>query len=96
MPSTWRAEIKPRQGSVAELLIDAFYDHPVMSVHEIVAAAGDATTSQTYRVIDQLTDAGLIEEITGRKRDRVWAASEVIAELDDLDRRIQRAMRAEG
>lgn len=96
MPSNWRMEINPRGGSVAELLIDAFYDHPVMSVHEIVAAAGDATVSQTYRVIDQLTDAGFIEEITGRKKDRVWAASEVIAELDDLDRRIDRAMRAEA
>lgn len=30
--------------------------------------------------------------IGGRKKNRVWAASEALAELDDLDRRIQAAM----
>lgn len=95
MPDEWRAEIKPRSGSIAETLIDAFYEHPVMSVHEIHAVASGATRSQAYRVIDRLVDAGFLEEITGRKKDRVWAASEVLAELDDLDRRIQDAMNAE-
>ncbi len=38
----------------------------------------------------------MIEEITGRKKDRVWVASEVMAELDDLDRRIQASMHAES
>lgn len=92
MPADWREEVKPRKGSVAELLIDAFYDHPVMSAHEIDLAAGDVATSQTYRVINKLTEAGFIEEITGRKKNRVWAAVEVMAELDDLDRRIQHTM----
>ncbi|TFH56077.1 Fic family protein [Glutamicibacter arilaitensis] len=96
MPTQWGAELRPRAGSVASRLIDAFYDHPVMSAQEIDRAAGTGATSQTYRVIDQLERAGFIEEITGRKKDRVWAASEVIAELDDLDRRIQEAMRAES
>jgi hypothetical protein len=92
MPDEWRAELKPRAGSAAEALIDAFSNHPVMSVHEIDAATAATSTSQAYRVIDQLVASGFLEEITGRKRDRVWAAAEVIAELDDLDRRIQNAM----
>ncbi len=95
MPDEWRAELQPRAGSVAESLIDAFYNHPVMSVHEIDAAAAGTSTSQAYRVIDRLVDAGFLEEITGRKKDRVWAASDVLAELDDLDRRIQDAMKSE-
>lgn len=95
MPDEWRAELKPRAGSAAEILIDAFHDHPVMSVHEIAAATAGTTTSQAYRVVDRLVDAGFLEEVTGRKKDRVWAASEVLAELDDLDRRIQDAMNAE-
>lgn len=92
MPDEWRAELKPRAGSAAEALIDAFYNHPVMSANEIDAATAATSTSQAYRVIDQLVAADFLEEITGRKRDRVWAAAEVIAELDDLDRRIQDAM----
>ncbi|WP_290802897.1 hypothetical protein [Herbiconiux sp.] len=47
---------------------------------------------QTYAAIDRLVEAGVIREITGRKRDRVWMAAELLAELDDLDRRIQQAM----
>ncbi len=94
MPDEWRAEVTPRNGSIAETLIDAFYDHPVMSMHEIDAVALGTTRSQAYRVIDTLVNARFLEEITGRKKDRVWAASEVLAELDDLDRRIQDAMKA--
>lgn len=95
MPADWRQELKPRGGSAVEILIDSFYDHPVMSVREIDTAMSGTSISQAYRAIDRLVDAGFLEEITGRKKDRAWAASEVLAELDDLDRRIQAAMRAE-
>lgn len=91
MPDEWTAALKPRAGSAAAALVGAFYDHPVMGTEEIEASTGSAP-SQVYRAIDHLVDAGFIEEITGRKKDRVWAASEVMAELDDLDRRIQAAM----
>lgn len=60
------------------------------------AQAAFGSTAAAYRAIDRLTSAGVIEEITGRKKDRVWVASEVMAELDDLDRRIQAAMHAES
>lgn len=95
MPEEWRQDLKPRAGCAVEILIDALYDHPVMSAHEIDTATSGTSTSQAYRVIGRLVDAGFLEEITGRKKDRVWAASEVLAELDDLDRRIQDAMKAE-
>ncbi|WP_166865760.1 Fic family protein [Salinibacterium sp. ZJ70] len=90
MPGGWAAELKPRAGSAASAIIQAFYNHPVMRADDIEAVAG--STAAAYRAIDLLVDAGFIEEITGRKKDRVWAASEVMAELDDLDRRIQAAM----
>lgn len=90
MPELWAAELRPRANSAAAALIQAFYDHPVMTTVEIEATAGSPTAA--YRAINQLVGAGFIEEITGREKDRVWAASEVMAELDDLDRRIQAAM----
>lgn len=92
MPGQWAAELKPRAGSAAATVIQSFYDHPVMRAEEIEAVSG--STAAAYRAISQLVDVGFIEEITGRKKDRVWAASEVMAELDDLDRRIQAAMHA--
>lgn len=90
MPEEWAAELRPRTGSAAAVLIQAFYDHPVMRADDIDAVA--SSTTAAYRAIDHLVEAGFIEEVTGRKKNRVWAASEVMAELDDLDRRIQAAM----
>lgn len=91
IPLEWTANLAPRAGSAAAHLIGAFFDHPVMNSDEIEERSG-ATAPQAYRAIDRLVDAGFIEEITGRKRNRVWAASEVLAELDDLERRIHAAM----
>jgi Fic family protein len=91
MPSQWAAALRPRAGSAAAVLIEAFYDHPIMGSADVEFYSGSAP-SQGYRAIDRLVEAGFIQEITGRKRNRVWAASEVLAELDDLDRRIQASM----
>ncbi|WP_243230428.1 Fic family protein [Microbacterium sp. CIAB417] len=91
LPDEWAAELKPRSGSAVAALIPAFYDHPVMAAAEIERRAG-ASEQQTYRAIAHLAEAGFIQEITGRKRDRVWVAAELLAELDDLDRRIQAEM----
>ncbi|MFB7252483.1 Fic family protein [Microbacterium sp. NPDC056234] len=91
LPDEWAAELRPRAGSAVAALIPAFYDHPVMAAAEIEQRSG-ASEQQTYRAIAQLAEAGFIQEITGRKRDRVWVAAELLAELDDLDRRIQAEM----
>lgn len=88
LPDEWAAELRPRADSAVAALIPAFYDHPVMAAAEIEKRSG-ASEQQTYRAIAQLADTGFIQEITGRKRDRVWVAAELLAELDDLDRRIQ-------
>jgi len=91
LPEEWFSELRPRAGSAVAALIPAFYDHPVMAAAEIEKHSG-SSEQQTYRAIAQLAEAGFIQEITGRKRDRVWVAAELLAELDDLDRRIQAAM----
>uniref|UniRef100_UPI0025F51918 Fic family protein n=1 Tax=Demequina sp. TaxID=2050685 RepID=UPI0025F51918 len=91
IPGEWTEAIQPRAGSAAAALIPAFFDHPVMNADDVLACTG-GVESRAYRAIDKLVANGLITELTGRKRDRVWAASEVLAELDDLDRRIQREM----
>lgn len=91
LPDEWTAEIQPRAGSAVQALIPAFYDHPVMTAAEIEQRSG-ASSQATYTAIERLSRAGFIQEITGRKRDRVWVVAELLAELDDLDRRIQAAM----
>ena len=62
-----------------------------MSAAEIEERSGPVA-SQAYRAIDRLTQVGRIQGITGRKKNRVCATPEVLAELDDLDRCVQTAM----
>ena len=92
LPDEWAAEVKPRKGSAAAALLPIFYDHPVLTADEIERLTG-GNTAAMYAAIAKLEEAEVIREITGRRRDRVWAADDLLAELDDLDRRIQAAMR---
>ena len=95
LPEDWAAELRPRAGSAVASLIPAFYDHPVMAAAEIEQRSG-SSEQQAYKAIAQLAEAGYIQEVTGRKRDRVWVAAELLAELDDLDRRVQREMQGDA
>ena len=81
-----------RSGSTAALLIPAFFNDPVMSMADVERVAG-RVSPKLYGAIASLEEAGIVQEITGRRRDRVWAASDLMAELDDLDRRIAAAMK---
>ena len=91
LPTEWRTMVDVREGSAADRLVSAFLDEPVMSADDALRILGGAAAAG-YAALDRLTDAGVIVEITGRKRDRVWAATDVLGELDDLDRRIQSRM----
>ncbi len=91
-PQQWTEDADVRRGSTAALLIPAFFDNPVMSVADIERIAGPGS-QKVYNAISSLEDAGIIQEMTGRKRDRVWAAIDLMAELEDLDGRIAAAMK---
>ncbi|NYE20438.1 Fic family protein [Microbacterium immunditiarum] len=93
LPREWAERTDARRGSTAAKLIPAFFDNPVMGVDDVERAAG-ATSQAVYTALARLEEEGIIHEITGRKRDRVWAASDLMDELDDLDRRIAAGMRA--
>ncbi len=93
LPSEWATELRPRAGSAVARLLPLLFDHPVLDAAEVERLSGVGPV-QTYAAIDRLVEAGIMREITGRKRDRVWVASTLLAELDDLDRRIQAWMRA--
>lgn len=92
LPRLWEEQAGVRRGSTAALLIPAFFNDPVMSMADVERVAG-RVSPKLYGAIASLEEAGIVQEITGRRRDRVWAASDLMAELDDLDRRIAAAMR---
>ncbi len=42
------------------------------------------TEPSTYRALNRLTETGILEVLSASKRNRIWAATDVLAELDAL------------
>lgn len=91
LPAEWRALVRGSRSATVDRIIEALLDNPVMAGEEFSRVSG-AAPAAVYAAIERLTDAGALTEITGRKRDRVWAATDVLGELDELDHRIGEAM----
>jgi Fic family protein len=92
LPSRWATDVAARREGAMARLLTALFDHPVMTAAEMERFSG-VGAAQAYVLAGRLEDAGIVHEITGRKRDRVWVASDLLGELDDLDARIQAGMR---
>lgn len=93
LPNEWREAVAPRSGSTLETLLANLLENPVVGIDEAVKLT-KTTAQSVYGAMDRLVEEGIVAEITGRARDRVWAAVEVMAELDDLSLRIATAVRA--
>ena len=65
----------------------------MFNVEDMLVLLG-ANPSNTGAAISKLEESGIVRELTGRKRDRVWFAVDVSGELDDLERRIAERVRA--
>lgn len=88
LPSEWETAVRARRGSAARRMLERIIDHPVLTAETLVELAGGSTAA-AYAGIVVLEDQGVLREVTGRKRDRVWVVADAVAELEDLDRRIQ-------
>ncbi len=89
MPAYWRTLANPRSGSSEESLIDALLARPVLAADTAQEITGSSDTA-TYRALNKLTNAGILEVISESKRDRVWAAVDVMNELELLSDAIGR------
>ncbi|GAA1213815.1 Fic family protein [Rhodoglobus aureus] len=88
LPAQWASISNPRSGSAAAAIIGMLLDHPVFSAEDVELLLPDAQTSAIYKALTRLEKDGVIHEVTARKRDRVWSATLVMDELDDLADRI--------
>lgn len=89
LPDQWHARSGARRGSSAHRLVDALLAHPVVDSALAQQITGTVPI-RTLEAIDRLVAAGVLEEITGRQRNRVWVAPDVMTELSDLEERIGR------
>ncbi|WP_067460454.1 Fic family protein [Nocardia alba] len=89
LPRQWRDRARPRAASADEALLANLLDHPILTI----AGANALTTttdSATYRALERLVEAGILEVVSDSKRNRIWAATDILAELDALNAAIGR------
>lgn len=89
LPVRWRDTVRPRRRSTADVLIGRLLAHPILDAATAVAVSG-TSTKRVYDALDDLTAHGVLTEITGGRRSRVWTAGDVLDELDRLEARIGR------
>ncbi len=95
LPAEWVRMSRPRAGSTAAAILGLLLEHPVLSADDAAHLTG-ASSSSAYDAMDKLERDGVIYEVTSRKRNKVWAATEVLAELDLLAKRIADEVHALG
>lgn len=83
LPDRWRSIARPRARSADEALLAALLDTPILNADTAQRISG-TNESSTYRALGRLTEAGILEVLSANKRHRIWAAIDVLAELDAL------------
>jgi Fic family protein len=79
----YREQFQAARAAVRLLqLVDLLFAQPILTVREVEAALGVSfTTAQRY--VDQLEEPGLLREITGQARNRVYRAGEVLQVIEE-------------
>lgn len=89
LPALWREVARPRAGSADESLIEALLQTPIFNADKAQSLTG-TTDASTYRALGRLVEAGVVEVLSAGSRNRIWAASAVLAEIDRLSEAIER------
>ncbi|GAA1409562.1 MULTISPECIES: Fic family protein [Oerskovia] len=90
LPAAWRGEVRPRAGSAAAALLDGLLDHPVLD-GDLARQVAGTSAAAAYEALHRLTEAGVLSQLSTSQRHGVWAATEVLGEIDDLTRRLREA-----
>ena len=92
MPKIWTAKAgHPRKHSASGKIITRLTDAPFLS-SDYLEHTMDLSESALHRALSLLSHTGIIHELTGKKRNRVWVATDVIDELKSLELRIGEQM----
>ncbi|MFE3759492.1 Fic family protein [Nocardia tengchongensis] len=89
LPRRWRDIARPRANSADETLLATLLETPIFNVDTAQRITG-TTSASIYRALGRLTDAGILELLSESRRNRIWAATDVLAELDGLSAAIGR------
>ena len=84
---------RSRKESAPNRLLELLQAIPVITAADAQKWLG-VGTSGTYAALARLESAEIIQPLTSRRRNQVWAAGAILNELDDLDSRIQTKFRS--
>ncbi len=78
LQESYRAQFQTSRAS-ARLLqaVDALFEQPVFTVHQLADRLG-VNYPTALRYINQLLEKGILREVTGRARDRVFSATAIV------------------
>ena len=82
----WREQVKERRDSAANRLVSILLRQPVIDS----SAELGITTVNVQIAINHLVDAGILVQITNRKRNRIWVTKDVVRGLDEFVARAKR------
>lgn len=85
----WREQVKERRDSAANRLVSILLRQPVIDSSSAAAELG-ITTVNVQIAINHLVDAGILVQITNRKRNRIWVTKDVVRGLDEFVARAKR------
>ncbi|MBS1691183.1 MAG: Fic family protein [Actinobacteria bacterium] len=92
LPDHWRSVARSRSNSADEKLVDRLLATPILNATTAFEITGTSEPS-TYKALDRLTEAGVLEVVSASRRNRIWAAHDVLLELDALSAAIGRRVR---
>jgi Fic family protein len=90
--AAWDERITVRRGAAAHRLADLLVRQPVVDSPLVQRELGVAATNANT-AIDHLVEKGVLQKVSGNYRNRKWAASEVLDELDAFAARAGRRTR---
>lgn len=85
----WREQVKERRDSAADRLVSILLRQPVIDSSSAAPELG-ITTVNVQIAINHLVDAGILVQITNRKRNRIWVTKDVVRGLDEFVARAKR------
>jgi Fic family protein len=87
--ASWEDQIKVRRGAASWKIADLLLQHPVVN-RQLISSSLDISGENANRAVRPLLEVGVLAEITGKGRNQMWRAPQV---LDALDRFAARAGR---
>lgn len=87
--ASWQSRVTARRGSAARRLLGLLETQPAINARTAVAYLG-VTAPNALLAIDRLVEDGILTQIGNHRRNRVWAAYDVLRAVDALAERSRR------